>query len=110
MIGLYVRVTDLGTLHCPYMRTTSAGSTGLMQKSLKRSQSVHVFPTCAKPSSADRLSTAGVAGKCSPASAAAICPGVKPCVNKTHVASVELPTYTKVKIINSPETPSVRRT
>jgi hypothetical protein len=78
----YVRVTDLGTLHCPYMRTTSAGSTGLMQKSLKRSQSVHVFPTCAKPSSADRLSTAGVAGKCSPASAAAICPGVKPCDNK----------------------------
>ena len=84
----YVRVTDLGTLHCPYMRTTSAGSTGLMQKSLKRSQSVHVFPTCAKPSSADRLSTAGVAGKCSPASAAAIWPGVKPCENKTHVASV----------------------
>ena len=88
VIGLYGRVTDLGTLHWPYMRTTSAGSTGLMQKSLKRSQSVHVFPTCAKPSSADRLSNAGVAGKCSPASAAAICPGVKPCVNKTHVASV----------------------
>ena len=87
VIGLYVRVTDLGTLHCPYMRTTSAGSTGLMQKSLKRSQSVHVFPTCAKPSSADRLSTAGVLGGF-PASAAAICPGVKPCENKTHVASV----------------------
>ena len=49
---------------------------------------MHVFPTCAKPSSADLLSNAGVAGKCSPASAAAICPGVKPCENKTHVASV----------------------
>ena len=45
---------------------------------------MHVFPTCAKPSSADRLSNAGVAGKCSPASAAAICPGVKPCENKTQ--------------------------
>ena len=107
VIGLYVRVTDLGTLHCPYMRTTSAGSTGLMQKSLKRSQSVHVFPTCAKPSSADRLSTAGVLGGF-PASAAAICPGVKPCENKTLFVSQIA--RTKVKIINSPETPSVRRT
>ena len=69
---------------------------------------MHVFPTCAKPSSADRLSTAGVAGKCSPASAAAICPGVKPCENKTLFVSQIA--RTKVKIINSPETPSVRRT
>ena len=86
VIGLYVRVTDLGTLHCPYMRTTSAGSTGLMQKSLKRSQSVHVFPTCAKPSSADRLSNAGVLGGF-PASAAAIWPGVKPCEQTKHGVS-----------------------
>jgi hypothetical protein len=46
-----------------------------------------VFPTCAKPSSADRLSTAGVAGKCSPASAAAIWPGVKPCEQTKHGVS-----------------------
>mmetsp|Transcript_9914 Transcript_9914/g.38674 ORF Transcript_9914/g.38674 Transcript_9914/m.38674 type:complete len:200 (-) Transcript_9914:606-1205(-) len=48
-----------GTLHAPYIVTTSAKSTGLMQKSLKRSHSVS-GDTSSMPSSAARASVVGV--------------------------------------------------
>lgn len=66
-----------GTLHTPYILATSSASTGLMQKSLKRSQSDRPF-TWSMPSSAARASATGVDGSKFAASAAAIWPGVNP--------------------------------